>query len=187
MKLNTWFGGWVDKDMSNVRDTNNFTTKPLQIDVSLTWHNATSAIKKSNLHIRINLTNYYTSLIHYYIINKIKISKTSSFIVTTTRRNPPTAKIKSQNITNKMLQRSKHNKENPQRWDIIVIATSHLSLVAASTLLHCLHATDATPLLPPRRSNPSSYSSSSSHLVCGANGFRFVLLELCMGVLYFWN
>uniref|UniRef100_A0A2N9HBP9 Uncharacterized protein n=1 Tax=Fagus sylvatica TaxID=28930 RepID=A0A2N9HBP9_FAGSY len=48
-----------------------------------------------------------------------------------------------------MLQRSKHNKENPQRWDVIVIATSHLSLAAASTPLHRLHAIDATPLLPP--------------------------------------
>jgi hypothetical protein len=36
--------------MSNARDTTNFTTKYLQTHMALTWHNATSAIKTTCQH-----------------------------------------------------------------------------------------------------------------------------------------
>jgi hypothetical protein len=42
---------------SNARDTINFTTKPLQIDVPFTWHNTRSAIKKLKININININN----------------------------------------------------------------------------------------------------------------------------------
>ena len=48
---------------SNARDTINFTTKPLQIDVLFTWHNTKSTIKKLNINININNTTLVLVLI----------------------------------------------------------------------------------------------------------------------------